>query len=99
MLASVNPPTGSATWADSTAAEPVQHRLVQVGLGVEVPVQDHPGDPGLGGDVVQARRGEPGAGERLRRRGQDLLAPLRARQPPYRRRAFASAIDRPSGTC
>jgi hypothetical protein len=46
---------------------PVQDRLVQVGLGLEVPVQDHPRDARLGGDVVQAGVGESGAGERLRR--------------------------------
>ena len=45
-----------------------------------MPVQDHPGDPGLGGDVVQARGGEPVTGERLRRRREDLLPALRARQ-------------------
>jgi hypothetical protein len=60
------------------AAHAVKDRLVQVGLGVEVPVEDRPGDAGLGGDVVQARRREATAGERLGGGGEDLLPALRA---------------------
>jgi hypothetical protein len=49
-----------------------------------VAVQQHPADAGLGGDVVQAGGGEPGAGERLGGGGQQLLAALGPAQPPHR---------------
>jgi len=62
----------------------VQDGPVQVGLGLEVPVEDYPGDPGLGRDVVQAGRGEPGAGEGAGGSGEDLLAPLGPAQPARR---------------
>ena len=90
MLASVNPPTGQA------GAHAVQDRLVQVGLGVEVPVEDHPGDAGLDGDVVQARRREPAARERLGRGGEDLLPALRAGQAAQRLRRLPGHDDPPS---
>ena len=61
-------------------AHAIQDRLIQVGLGVEVPVEDHPGDAGLRGDVIQARRREPAARERFGRGGEDLLPALRAGQ-------------------
>src|SRR6266700_592538 len=62
----------------------VQDRPVQVSLGLEVPVEDHPGDPGFGRHVVQAGRGEPGAGEGAGGGGEDLLAPLGPAQPAGR---------------
>jgi hypothetical protein len=65
-------------------AEPVEHCLVQVGLGVEVPVEDDAGDARLGGDVVEASRREAVAGERRGGRREDLLPALSARQAPDR---------------
>jgi len=67
-------------------AHPVQDCPVQVGLGVEMPVQQHPGDAGLRGDVIQARGRETAARERLGRRRQDLLPALRAAQAAHRLR-------------
>jgi hypothetical protein len=57
--------------AGADLQEPVLHRPqrrlqrgpVEVGLGVEVAVDGVARDPGLGGDVVQARRRESAAGE------------------------------------
>ena len=61
-------------------AHAIKDCLVRVGLGVEVPVEEHPGDAGLGGDVIQARRREAAAGECLGGGGEDLLPPLGAGQ-------------------
>ncbi len=41
-------------------AGPLEDGLVHVGLGIEVPVQEHAGDASLSGDVVEADGGESG---------------------------------------
>ena len=49
-----------------------------------MPVQQRAGDAGLGGDVVEAGGGEPGAGEGAGGGVEDLLAPLGPAQPAHR---------------
>jgi hypothetical protein len=49
-----------------------------------MPVQNHPRNPRLRGNMIQARRGETAPGERFGCRGKHLLAPLRTGQAPYR---------------
>src|SRR5262249_45430174 len=77
--------------AAGAVLEPVTGTLengpVEVGLGIEVPVQQHPGDAGLGGHVVEAGSGESGAGEGPGRGVQDLLRPLGPTQPADRHRS------------
>jgi hypothetical protein len=68
----------AAGGGDQPAAGAVQDGLVQVGLGVEVPVEDGPADAGFGGDVIEVGRGEPGPGERAGGRGDDLFPALDA---------------------
>ncbi len=48
-----------------------------------MPVEDHPGDAGFGGHIIQSGRGEPGPGEGTGRRGEDLLATLDAGQAEH----------------
>jgi hypothetical protein len=67
-------------------AHAVKDGLVQVGLRVEVPVEDHPGDAGLGGDVLQARRREAAAGKGFGGGAEDLFPSLSARQAADRLR-------------
>ena len=74
----------------------IEHCPVHVGLRVEVPVEDHARDPGLRGDVIQAGRGEPGAGERAGGGGQDLLTALGP--PQAARRSGLSFALRSPGT-
>src|SRR4029453_14072546 len=62
----------------------VQHRPVQVGLGLEVPVQQDPADAGRRGDVIQAGGRDPGRGEGLGGGGQQLLAAPGPAKPPHR---------------
>ena len=63
---------------DEPAARVVEDRLVKVGLGVEVAVEDGAADAGLGGDVVEVGGGETGSGEGTGSGGDDLLASLAA---------------------
>jgi hypothetical protein len=57
-----------------------------------VPVQDHAGDPGLGGDIVETGGGEPGLRERTSCRLEDLLPPPGAGQAVDRCRLFLDLI-------
>ena len=52
----------------------VEHGSVQVGLGIEVPVQEHLAHARFGGEVVEAGRGKAGAGEGAGRGFEDLIA-------------------------
>ena len=52
----------------------VEHGSVQVGFGLEVPVQEHLAHTRFGGDVVEAGRGETVAGKRAGRGLEHLLA-------------------------
>jgi hypothetical protein len=65
-------------------ADPVEDRPVQVGLGVEVAVEDGPADTGGGGDVIEAGGREACVSERLGGRGEDLVAPGSPGEPPRR---------------
>jgi hypothetical protein len=55
-------------------ASGVEHGSVQVGFGLEVPVQEHLAHARFGGDVVEAGRGEAAAGEGAGGGLEDLLA-------------------------
>jgi hypothetical protein len=81
-----------------SGAHAIQDGLIEVGLGVEVPVEEHPGDAGLPGDVIQARGRETAPRERFGRRRKDLLSALRAAQSPYRLR-FPIDHDNPRTCC
>ena len=56
----------------------VEHGSVQVGFGLEVPVQEHLAHARFGGEVVEAGRGEAGAGEGAGRGLEYLLASRRS---------------------
>ena len=62
-------------------ADAVEDLAVEVGFGVEVPVEDDPADPGFGGDIAEAGGVEPGAGEGGGGGVEDLAAPVVAPQP------------------
>jgi hypothetical protein len=62
----------------------VEDGPVHVGLGVEVSVEQDPGDAGFGRDVVQPGGGEPGARECAGGGVEDLSAPVGPAKPAYR---------------
>jgi hypothetical protein len=68
----------------------VEHGSVQVGFGLEVPVQEHLAHTRFGGDVVEAGRGETAAGEGAGRGVEHLLA---ARPSPQSRRRPVDGAD------
>ena len=59
----------------------IEHRAIQVGFRLEVPVEDDPADSGFSCDVVQAGGSEPRPGESLGGGSENLLAALGTTQP------------------
>ncbi len=59
----------------------VEHSAIQVGLRLEVPVEDDPADSRFSGNIVQAGGGEPRSGESLGGGSENLLASLGTTQP------------------
>ena len=68
------PEVTAADGVSQPGARGVEHGSVQVGFGLEVPVQEHLAHACFGGQVVEAGRGEAGAGEGAGRGLEDLLA-------------------------
>jgi len=72
-----------------------QNRPVQVGLGVEVAIEEDLADACFQGNVVEVRCLEPVAGEGTSRRRKQLVSPIRAVQSPPRDHArYCSATLR-----
>src|SRR5262249_890470 len=86
---------------DQPLAGSIERRAVQVGLRLEVPVEDDPADSGFGSNVVQAGSGEPVAGERLGGGSKNLLTALGPAQPSARCRGclFAGGLAVGSHRC
>jgi hypothetical protein len=73
-------------------ARMIQRRPVEVGLGLEMTVEDDTTDTGLGGDIVEAGGGESAMGKRACGGGQNLLPARGAAEALSRRRWRVSGV-------